>query len=127
MTALAASEQHRTESGGATTPRASLFARILMLPIRAYRLVSVHLPPRCRYHPSCSAYALEALDRHGAAKGSWLAVKRVGRCHPWHDGGLDPVPPVSNRRSRPRRGDHDPRPNTCSHDAAPHAAEETDR
>ena len=67
-------------------------ARILMLPIRAWRLLSVHLPPRCRFHPSCSAYALEALATHGAVKGGWLAVRRVGRCHPWQRFGLDPVP-----------------------------------
>ena len=73
-------------------------ARILMLPIRAWRLLSVHLPPRCRFHPSCSEYALEALTVHGAGRGTWLAVRRVGRCHPWHDGGLDPVP-LSNVRS----------------------------
>ena len=76
-------------------PQPSVPARMLMLPIRAWRLLSVHLPPRCRFHPSCSQYALEALTVHGAARGTWLAVKRVGRCHPWHDGGLDPVPPAS--------------------------------
>ena len=76
------------------SPRPSVAARILMLPIRAWRSISVHLPPRCRFHPSCSQYALDALGEHGAARGSWLAVKRVGRCHPWHDGGLDPVPPA---------------------------------
>src|SRR4029077_1871140 len=74
-------------------PRPGGAARILMLPIRAWRLVSVHLPPRCRFYPSCSQYALDALAIHGAVRGSWLAVRRVGRCHPWHDGGLDPVPP----------------------------------
>jgi len=74
--------------------------RALMAPIRAWRLLSQHLPPRCRFYPSCSAYALEALAEHGAARGSWLAARRVGRCHPWHAGGVDPVP-VSNRRSRP--------------------------
>ena len=74
-------------------------ARVLIAPIRAWRLLSQHLPPRCRFYPSCSAYALEALEVHGAARGSWLAVRRVGRCHPWHAGGLDPVP-VPNRRSR---------------------------
>ena len=68
-----------------------------MLPIRAWRLLSVHLPPRCRFHPSCSQYALEALTVHGAARGSWLAIRRVGRCHPWHDGGLDPVPRRTER------------------------------
>jgi len=111
-----------TLSDGSATTRASLPARILGLPIRAYRLVSVHLAPRCRYYPSCSAYALEALELHGAAKGSWLAVKRIGRCHPWHDGGLDPVPP--RRAKAPRAHTHT---NTCSHDAAAHAAEEPDR
>ena len=79
----------------ATKP--SMPARILMLPIRAWRLFSVHLPPRCRFHPSCSQYALDALTEHGAGRGSWLAVRRVGRCHPWHDGGLDPVPPANPR------------------------------
>ncbi len=79
--------------------RPSLPARILMLPIRAWRVISVHLPPRCRFHPSCSQYALEALTVHGAVHGSWLAIRRVGRCHPWHDGGLDPVPPPNVRSS----------------------------
>ena len=79
--------------------RATLPARILMVPIRAWRLISVHLPPRCRFHPSCSQYALEALTLHGAGRGSWLAIRRVGRCHPWHDGGLDPVPSPNVRSS----------------------------
>jgi len=67
-------------------------ARVVMLPVRGWRVVSQHLPPRCRFHPSCSAYALEALELHGAARGTWMAVRRVGRCNPWHPGGLDPVP-----------------------------------
>jgi len=75
-------------------------AWVLALPIRAWRLLSRHLPPRCRFHPSCSAYALEALERHGAARGSWLAVRRVSRCHPWHEGGLDPVPEPNVRSQR---------------------------
>jgi putative membrane protein insertion efficiency factor len=82
--------------------RPSWLAQLLMLPIRAWRLVSVHLTPRCRFHPSCSAYALEALAEHGAMRGSWLAIRRVGRCHPWGGGGLDPVPP--NTRSIERAG-----------------------
>lgn len=53
------------------------------------------LPPSCRFHPSCSNYALEALDTHGALKGSWLAVRRVSRCHPFNPGGYDPVPPAA--------------------------------
>ncbi|MFA9216755.1 MAG: membrane protein insertion efficiency factor YidD [Sphingomonadaceae bacterium] len=68
---------------------------VLRLLLRTYQLtISPLLGPRCRFYPSCSAYAIEALEVHGAAKGSWLALRRVGRCHPWHDGGLDPVPPV---------------------------------
>ena len=74
-------------------------ARLLMLPIRAWRLISVHLPPRCRFHPSCSQYALEALSLHGAGRGTWLALRRVGRCQPWHEGGIDPVPRPNVRSS----------------------------
>ena len=72
-------------------------ARLLAIPvvalIQAYRyLISPMLGSRCRFHPSCSEYAVEALGRHGLAKGLWLAVRRLGRCHPWHPGGYDPVP-----------------------------------
>ena len=65
----------------------------LIAPIRGYqRLISPLLPPRCRFVPSCSSYAIEALERHGAAQGGWLAVKRICRCHPLNPGGYDPVP-----------------------------------
>lgn len=80
-------------------PRVGLLARLLQLPIRGWRLISRYLPPHCRFHPSCSAYALEALETHGAVRGSVLAIKRIGRCHPWNDGGLDPVPPPNVRSS----------------------------
>jgi len=61
--------------------------------IRAYQLaVSPLLGPRCRFYPSCSQYALEAVTRYGALRGSWLALRRLGRCHPFHEGGYDPVP-----------------------------------
>jgi len=65
----------------------------LLLGIRTYqRLVSPLLPPSCRYHPSCSQYAYEAIEKHGGLRGLRLAVARVLRCHPGHPGGVDPVP-----------------------------------
>jgi hypothetical protein len=61
--------------------------------IRVYRIaLSPLLAPACRFDPSCSSYAIEAVERHGALRGSWLAAKRVGRCHPWGGFGYDPVP-----------------------------------
>lgn len=61
--------------------------------IRGYRYaISPMLKASCRFHPSCSEYALEALERHGSWRGSWLALKRLLRCNPWHPGGYDPVP-----------------------------------
>lgn len=67
--------------------------KLLIYFLRFYQLaLSPYLGSSCRYSPTCSQYALEALDKYGAARGSWLAVKRVLRCHPWHVGGYDPVP-----------------------------------
>lgn len=71
----------------------SPLAHIAALPVRFYRLVfSPWVGFNCRYQPTCSAYALEALEKHGAIKGSWLAAKRIGRCHPLGSSGYDPVP-----------------------------------
>ncbi|WP_374403118.1 membrane protein insertion efficiency factor YidD [Niveibacterium sp.] len=66
---------------------------VLIILLRAYRyFLSPFLGRNCRFHPSCSAYAIEALQRYGAIKGTLLAVRRVTRCHPWNPGGYDPVP-----------------------------------
>ena len=74
--------------------RPSGLAKLLILLVRGYRRgVSPLLPPRCRFAPSCGEYALQALAEHGALRGCWLAVRRIGRCHPFHPGGYDPVPP----------------------------------
>ena len=73
----------------------TLLARLLAVPVHGYRLfLSPWLGANCRYQPTCSAYALEALEIHGAARGGWLALRRVLRCHPWGGSGQDPVPPA---------------------------------
>lgn len=71
---------------------------ILLFLIRAYRyLLSPYLGAHCRFTPTCSEYAQEAVHSHGPARGSWLAARRLLRCHPWHDGGFDPVPETKDR------------------------------
>jgi putative membrane protein insertion efficiency factor len=88
----------------------SPLASVLALPVRLYRLLlSPLLGQRCRFAPSCSRYALDALEQHGALRGSWLAVRRVGRCHPWNPGGHDPVPPGRSAPDAPEPV-LDPRP-----------------
>ena len=72
-------------------------AHIIALPVRAYRLIlSPWVGMNCRYHPTCSAYALEALREHGGIKGTYLTVRRIARCHPWGGSGIDNVPPKSD-------------------------------
>ena len=74
---------------------------VLRALVRGYRyFLSPLLPPACRFHPSCSAYAEEALRAHGALRGGWLAAGRLCRCGPWHPGGVDPVPPSRKQEGR---------------------------
>jgi uncharacterized protein len=98
----------------ASPGRPTVAARIASLPVRGWRVFSTRMPPHCRFYPSCSAYALEALERHGAARGTLLAVRRIGRCHPWNPGGVDRVPPsrvgASSGADRPGRSAPGPAP-----------------
>ena len=90
-----------TPEPGVGSGRRGPVAWLAIKVIRGYQILMAWSPPRCRFAPTCSQYALEAITEHGALKGSWLGVRRIGRCHPWNPGGFDPVP----------------RSNTCSHDS----------
>jgi len=77
----------------------SAMAKILIGLIRGYQLIiSPLLGANCRFHPTCSQYMIEAVTRFGAARGFWLGLRRLSHCHPWHEGGLDPVPQLKTKK-----------------------------
>jgi putative membrane protein insertion efficiency factor len=93
-----------------------VLGRILIGIVRGYQLlVSPWTPAACRYTPTCSAYAIEAIEKHGAVRGCWLALRRIGRCHPWGGYGYDPVPPARSGGGAQGEADRVP------HVGAPHA------
>lgn len=70
--------------------------KLLLILIRAYQIVlSPIIGQQCRFYPTCSCYAHTAISRYGAMRGSWMTIRRLSRCHPWHEGGMDPVPDVT--------------------------------
>lgn len=88
-----------------STHQDAVIARLLIAALRGYkRWISPLLGPRCRFHPTCSEYAMQAVARYGAVRGSWLAVRRLLRCHPLHPGGHDPVPAPARPHPRPPTG-----------------------
>jgi putative membrane protein insertion efficiency factor len=93
---------HHAERGASAAP-VPWVRRAFAFPIVVYRrLISPLKPaPTCRFHPTCSAYAVEAVHVHGVLRGSWLATVRLAKCHPFHPGGLDPVPPVRDHAWTP--------------------------
>ncbi|WP_392543739.1 membrane protein insertion efficiency factor YidD [Oryzobacter telluris] len=98
-----------------------VLATPLIWTIRLYqRLISPMRPPACRYYPSCSAYAVTALETYGPLRGSWMAVRRLGRCHPWAPGGVDHVPLRDPATGRPVPGTTGPRDIPADPDQEPH-------
>ena len=120
-------------SGAATDRRRSPVGRALLAAIGFYsRAISPALPPRCRFYPTCSAYAAEAVERHGAWRGTGLALRRLIKCAPWHPGGFDPVPGVALPSPGTGEGGHSssiPAPSAASpgdRSDPPHRATPTD-
>ncbi|SDL00286.1 hypothetical protein SAMN05661010_00725 [Modicisalibacter muralis] len=97
-----------------------LLGGVLIGLIRVYQyVISPLLGPRCRFWPSCSSYAIDAVRLHGPFRGGWLALKRILKCHPWHPGGVDPVPPPRCHGHDSQRYDGHDRPAANSHNDEP--------
>lgn len=79
-------------------------AGLVLAPVHLWRATVALRQPRCRFHPSCSTYAVEAVRVHGPVRGTWLAARRLGRCHPWNPGGVDHVPPITTHADHAGRG-----------------------
>jgi len=92
VTTTSALELVDAPSKGASRPRHRPVVAVVLGLVRLYQLARAGRPSPCRYLPTCSAYAAEAVERHGALRGGWLALRRIGRCHPWGGAGVDPVP-----------------------------------
>ena len=89
---------------------------LLRVLIKGYKwFISPVLPGACRFYPSCSSYALEAINTHGPFKGGWLGIKRIARCQPWNDGGYDPVPGTHTDPDSHHHDHHNGTHQTCSH------------
>jgi uncharacterized protein len=90
-----------TRPGATDHPPLGLAARVLHTAIRAYQWLFSWRPSPCRYVPTCSSYALEAVETHGFVRGGWYGIRRLARCHPWGAHGWDPVPPAGHRHASP--------------------------
>lgn len=114
-----------TAQNTAPSRRRTPLAWLLLGLVKVYRTVSAGTRPHCRYLPTCSAYAEEALRTHGALRGGWMAIRRISRCHPWGDSGYDPVPGAHRRDAGGDTRGTDARghgPHDGAHDAARKAA-----
>lgn len=106
-------QEHRPLAARLLARARALLVHVLLAPVHLWRSTAALRAPRCRFHPSCSSYALHALRGHGPLRGTMLATRRVGRCHPWNPGGLDPVPDPGDRTAwRRRRVAPSPSPTT---------------
>ncbi|TVP67711.1 MAG: membrane protein insertion efficiency factor YidD [Nitriliruptor sp.] len=109
----AGTQEQRSRTSRLLTGTRALLVQLLLAPVHLWRSTAALRAPRCRFHPSCSSYAVHALRGHGPVRGTLLATRRVGRCHPWNPGGLDPVPDPADRAAwRRRRVSPAPSPTT---------------